>query len=91
VGVEQHALGNLRLDSVIDIEELLDIITVDNVSWFLRVGGIELHLTVFLERDPRDASNTFLHYFREPGQEEVHELRDLNELTEAAFLRAVND
>ena len=91
MGVEQHALGDLGLDSVINVEELLDVISVDDVLGLLRIGGVELYLPVFLERDPGNATNTFLHHFRKSGQKEVCKLRDLCELTKAAFLRTIND
>lgn len=63
VAVEEHALCDLSLDAVINIEELLDVISVDNVLWLLWVCGVQPHLAVLFKRDSGDATYSLLHYF----------------------------
>lgn len=49
VAVEEHALCNLSLDAIIDIQELLDVVAVDDVLWLLWVCGVKAHLSVLFQ------------------------------------------
>ena len=91
VAVQQHALRNLSLNAIVDVQELLDIVAVDDVLGVLWIGGVKADLAILFQGDSGDTTNSLLHDFREPGEEEICCFWDLSELAEASFLRSIND
>lgn len=88
--IQQHVLENPGLQVLVNPKELLNVVPVDDVFRFLLLAAVQLDLPVLFEGDSGYSSEMALHHVCQPLQEHVRELRDLDELTQAAFLSPVD-